>query len=159
MQFIKEDKSEVKAVSHLRLKSELTNNKNFLVEKSFTKKDLLLLCKAYKVKVSAKKKKDQINSELVKIILQNDCIPASSELKSVETMTSGSSHSVESSVADGSNLQEAITSTETGISGSHSSVSSEIPVPSTSFDTEIPGSSTSFDTEIPGTSTAGDTEI
>ena len=75
-------------MSHLRLKSELTNNKNFLVEKSFTKKDLLLLCKAYKVKVSAKKKKDQINSELVKIILQNDCIPASSELKSVETMTS-----------------------------------------------------------------------
>ena len=56
MQFIKEDKSEGKAVSHLRLKSELTNNKNFLVEKSFTKKDLLLLCKAYKVKVSAKKK-------------------------------------------------------------------------------------------------------
>ena len=85
-------------------------------------------------------------------------------------MTSGSSHSVESSVADGSNLQEAITSTETEISASHSSVTSEIPVPSTSFDTEIPGSSTSniteipvpstsFDTEIPGTSTAGDTEI
>ena len=64
------DKSEGKAVSHLRLKSELTNNKNFLVEKSFTKTDLLLLCKAYKVKVSAQKKKDQINSELVKIILQ-----------------------------------------------------------------------------------------
>ena len=157
-------------MSHLRLKSELTNNKNFLVEKSFIKTDLLLLCKAYKVKVSAKKKKDQINSELVKIILQNDCIPAPSELKTVETMTSGSSHSVESSVADGSNLQEAITSTETGISASHSSVTSEIPVPSTSFDTEIPGSSTSniteipvpstsFDTEIPGTSTAGDTEI
>ena len=85
-------------------------------------------------------------------------------------MTSGSSHSVESSVADGSNLQEAITSTETEIPASHSSVTSEIPVPSTSFDTEIPGSSTSniteipvpstsFDTEIPGTITAGDTEI
>jgi hypothetical protein len=159
MQFIKEDKSEGKAVSHLRLKSELTNNKNFLVEKSFTKKDLLLLCKAYKVKVSAQKKKDQINSELVKIILQNDCIPAPSELKTVETMTSGSSHSVESIVADGSTLQEAITSTETEISASHSSVTSEIPVPSTSFDTEIPGSSTSNMTEIPGTSTAGDTEI
>ena len=74
-------------------------------------------------------------------------------------MTSGSSHSVESSVADGSNLQEAITSTETEISASHSSVTSEILVPSTSFDTEIPGSSTSKITEIPGTSTAGDTEI
>jgi hypothetical protein len=46
MQFIKEDKSEGKAVSHLRLNSELTNNKNFLVEMFFTKKDLLLLCKA-----------------------------------------------------------------------------------------------------------------
>jgi hypothetical protein len=41
-------------------------------------------------------------------------------------MTSGSSHSVESSVADGSNLQEAITSTETEISASHSSVTSDI---------------------------------
>lgn len=67
-------------------------------------------------------------------------------------MASGSSHSVESSVADGSNLQEAGTSTETEISASHSSVTSEIPVPSTSFDTEIPGTSIADDTEIQGSS-------
>lgn len=66
MQFIKEDKSEGKAVSHLRLKSELTNNKNFLLEKSFKKKDLLLLCKAYKVKVSAKKRRIRLTVNLLK---------------------------------------------------------------------------------------------
>lgn len=44
MQVIKEDKSEGKAVSHLRLQSELTHNKNFLVENSFTKKKIYYYC-------------------------------------------------------------------------------------------------------------------
>lgn len=47
MQFLKDDKSQEKISSHLRLKSEVVMNEKFLL--SFTKKDLLLLCQMYDV--------------------------------------------------------------------------------------------------------------
>lgn len=78
MQFLKEDKSESKAVSHLRLKSEVINNEKYLLQNSFRKKDLLLLCKADQASLSAKKNNnDHINSQLVQKKLISDCIPSS----------------------------------------------------------------------------------
>ena len=79
MQFLKEDKSESKAVSHLRLKSEVINNEKYLLQNSFRKKDLLLLCKADQASVSPQKKNnnDHINSQLVQKNLISDCIPSS----------------------------------------------------------------------------------
>ena len=50
MKFCREDKSSGKCVSHLRLKSELTQNVHFLADK-FTKKELLVLCTAYELTV------------------------------------------------------------------------------------------------------------
>ncbi|CAC5387710.1 unnamed protein product [Mytilus coruscus] len=75
MQFLIEDKSKDKEGSHLRLKSELMQNEKFLSENSFTKKDLLMLCLMYNVKISTQKRKEEISSELGKAILKSDCIP------------------------------------------------------------------------------------
>ncbi|CAC5392775.1 PIF1 [Mytilus coruscus] len=75
MQFLIEDKSKNKEGSHLRLKSELMQNEKFLSENSFTKKDLLMLCLVYNVKISTLKRKEEISSELGKAILKSDCIP------------------------------------------------------------------------------------
>jgi hypothetical protein len=55
----------------LRLKSELMQNRNFLNEHSFTKKDLILICQQYKIKVSAQQMKDAIINVLVKGILDS----------------------------------------------------------------------------------------
>lgn len=68
MQFLKDDTSKDKLSSHLRLKSEIMQNNQFLLEKSFTNKDLLLLCRLYNVKMSTQKKKSEINTEFIKAI-------------------------------------------------------------------------------------------
>ena len=87
MQFLKEDKSKDKISSHLRLKSEVTLNEKFLV--SFTKKDLLLLCQMYDVKMSSQKRKDDIRLGLNRVILHCDSIPCPKKL-----LSDTSSHSV-----------------------------------------------------------------
>ena len=69
--FFNEDNSSNKEVSMLRLKSELMQNRNFLNEHSFTKKDLILICQQYKIKVSAQQMKDAIINVLVKGILDS----------------------------------------------------------------------------------------
>ncbi|CAC5394981.1 PIF1 [Mytilus coruscus] len=75
MQFFKDNKSDGKTASHLRLKSELVANSNFLTEKTFTKNDLLLLCKIYNVTVASSKRKNDISSVLSNAILNSDSIP------------------------------------------------------------------------------------
>lgn len=69
--FFNEDNSSNKEVSMLRLKSELMQNRIFLNEHSFTKKDLILICQQYKIKVSAQQMKDAIINVLVKGILDS----------------------------------------------------------------------------------------
>jgi hypothetical protein len=69
--FFNEVNSSNKEVSMLRLKSELMQNRNFLNEHSFTKKDLILICQQYKIKVSAQQMKDAIINVLVKGILDS----------------------------------------------------------------------------------------
>jgi hypothetical protein len=69
--FFNEDNSSNKEVSMLRLKSELMQNRNFLNEHSFTKKDLILICQQNKIKVSAQQMKDAIINVLVKGILDS----------------------------------------------------------------------------------------
>ncbi|VDI83329.1 Hypothetical predicted protein [Mytilus galloprovincialis] len=93
MQFFTDDKSDGKTVSHLRLKSELIENSNFLTEKTFTKKDLLLLCKIYNVTVSSSKKKNDISSVLSNVILNSDSIPC--EVNESDTSQLHVSESVE----------------------------------------------------------------
>jgi len=69
--FFNEDNSSNKEVSMLRLKSELMQNRKYLNEHSFTKKDLILICQQYKIKVSAQQMKDEIINVLVKGILDS----------------------------------------------------------------------------------------
>ena len=71
MQFFNDDKSVNKEVSHLRLKSELLQNERFLLEKSFTKQDMISIAKIYTLNLSIRKKKDELNAELVKKVLEN----------------------------------------------------------------------------------------
>lgn len=143
MQFLKEDKLEGKSVSHLRLKSEVINNEKYLIQKSFTKKDLLLLCKAYQISVSAQKNNNYINSHLVQKILISDCIPSSNVLENIvpSVSTSGISFQVSESNVDTVAEESAIAEAST------QPVSSESSVPSTSVENvEIPG--TSSDTTL-----------
>lgn len=73
MQFLKDDKSQEKISSYLRLKSEVVMNEKFLL--SFTKKDLLLLCQMYDLQMPSRKRKDEISINLNRVILQSDSIP------------------------------------------------------------------------------------
>lgn len=72
MKFYNEDKSVNKQGSILRLKSELVQNDKYLNDCSFTKKELLLLCKDFKIKISAQKRKDEIAGLISKTILSSD---------------------------------------------------------------------------------------
>ncbi|CAG2206493.1 PIF1 [Mytilus edulis] len=75
MKFYTEDKSTNKQSSFLRLKSELLQNPKYLNDYSFTKKDLLLICKDIKIKISSQKRKEEITNVLAKKILDSDtCI-------------------------------------------------------------------------------------
>lgn len=62
-------------------------NEKFLLEKSFTKKDLLQLCRIYNVNISSQKRIDAIVTELNKIIFQSDCIPCLDELQVEQSVT------------------------------------------------------------------------
>lgn len=73
MQFLKDDKSQRKISSHLRLKSEVVMNEKFLL--SFAKKDLLLLCQMYDVQMPSRKRKVEISMNLNRVILQSYFIP------------------------------------------------------------------------------------
>jgi ATP-dependent DNA helicase PIF1 len=68
MSFIEKDQSKGKDVSHLRLKSELLVNPQFL-HQNLSKNDLLKICKAYGVTISSKKKKTEIGDALAVKIL------------------------------------------------------------------------------------------
>jgi hypothetical protein len=46
-------------------------NERFLLEKSSTKQDMISIAKVYSLNLSIRKKKDEINVELVKNLLQN----------------------------------------------------------------------------------------
>lgn len=72
MKFYNEDKLVNKQGSILRLKSELVQNDKYLNDCSFTKKELLLLCKDFKIKISAQKRKDEIAGLISKTILSSD---------------------------------------------------------------------------------------
>lgn len=68
--------------SHLRLKSELTQNVHFLADK-FTKKELLVLCAAYELTVLKPKKIDDIRNLSQIKILQCDNMPNPNALLNV----------------------------------------------------------------------------
>jgi len=152
MQFLREDKSVGKSVTHLRLKCELINNDKFLLEKSFTKKDLLLLCKAYDLKVAAKKKNDFINSRLVETICKSNSVPFPNEL--------GSSIVSEVSESNVRNVELELSDSDIPTRGTHqeSTLSTSAAAePNTSLNTSAAIDATfvpmTTDTEMPGSST------
>ena len=62
--FILNDDSENKNASHYRLKSELAVNKELLSSSSFTKNSLLLIGKAYGVKLTLRQKRGEMAKTL-----------------------------------------------------------------------------------------------
>ncbi|VDI26920.1 Hypothetical predicted protein [Mytilus galloprovincialis] len=118
MQFLIEDKSKDKEGSHLRLKSELMQNEKFLSENSFTKKELLMLCLMYNVKISTQKRKEEISSELGKAILKSDFIPypdksdvSGTGAKPISNIIVSAAQTMDSEVPGPSNVHVASTST------------------------------------------------
>lgn len=139
-------------ITHLRLKYELINNDKFLLEKSFTKKDLLLLCKAYDLKVAAKKKNDFINSQLVETICQSNSVPFPTEL--------GSNIVSKVSESNVKNVERELSSSDIPTRGTHqeSTLSTSAAAePNTSLNTSAAIDATfvpmSTDTEMPGSTT------
>ena len=72
-------------MSHFRLKSEISQKASYLSE-TFTKNDVFLLYKAYDLKVSKQKRKDDITKVLSDKILQCDTMPCLDELKDGSTV-------------------------------------------------------------------------
>ena len=84
MNSIINDKSENRLISHLHLKSLSLENENFFL--NFTKKDLILLLKAYGVHLSMTKKKQELGEVLAQKLGEYDSMLNSSVFKSdVET--------------------------------------------------------------------------
>ena len=91
MQLIKDDKSENKICSHLKLKAELLENDNILKTKSFTKCDLRDLCKAYGVPFILKDAKSELSNKVRLKIISLDNIPHPEHLgQSANVSESGS---------------------------------------------------------------------
>lgn len=83
--FYSEDKSKNKEASVCRMKSELLQNPNFFVEHSFTKVNLISICKDFNLKVTASKKKNEIAAILAEYIMGTCTSETSNILTLVET--------------------------------------------------------------------------
>jgi hypothetical protein len=89
--FIKQDLSDNKLASHLKLKSECLINSKFYM--NFTKRELQTLAESYGCKVSQRKSKDEIGSILSQKIQQCSTIPNPTILNaSVQTSILTSEH-------------------------------------------------------------------
>lgn len=78
--FILNDDSENKNASHYRLKSELAVNKELLSSSSFTKNSLLLIGKAYGVKLTLRQKRGEMAKTLNEKIEHAEVMPFPIEL-------------------------------------------------------------------------------
>lgn len=74
LQFCRDDNSDGKIATHLRLQSELAKTPNYFKETSFTKKVLQVFGKAYSLSLPSKLKKDDMNKLLTQKVLENDKI-------------------------------------------------------------------------------------
>lgn len=74
LQFCRDDNSDGKIATHLRLQSELAKNPNYFKETSFTKKVLQVFGKAYSLSLPSKLKKDDMNKLLTQKVLESDKI-------------------------------------------------------------------------------------
>lgn len=80
MKFYNEDKLVNKEGFILRLKSEFVQNDKYLNDCFFIRKELLLLCKDFKIKIFVQKRKDEIVGLILKIILSSDVVYIFEEL-------------------------------------------------------------------------------
>ena len=64
MELIKKDTSDIKEISHLKLKLKYLENPKYFNSKTFTRNDLMKLCDAYKVVFSKNMKIDELATHL-----------------------------------------------------------------------------------------------